>query len=133
MKKDAKKKMTIDDLAIVMAGSFDGFEKRLTKKIDDVENGLRKEVEGVKKKVEGVKNQLEGTNKRIDDFAETKASKITYKELENRVNFMEKKLEIKKQIVQKTKNAPLARGVFWYCSLFCFVPPLRINLRGASF
>lgn len=95
MKKDVKK-MTINDLAIVMAGSFSGLEERLTQKINGVESGLRKEIEDVKKRVEGVKNQLEGTNKRIDDFAETKVSKITYKELENRVGFVEKKLEIKK-------------------------------------
>lgn len=85
MKKDIKKKMTIDDLAIVMAGSFSGLEERLTKKIDNVENRL-----------DGVENKLEGTNKRIDDFAETKVSKITYKELENRIGLIEKKLEIKK-------------------------------------
>jgi len=86
MKKKVQKKMTINDLVIVMAGSFTGLETRLTKKIDDVENKLTKKIE----------NKLEGTNKRIDDFAETKASKIAYKELENRVGFVEKKLEIKK-------------------------------------
>jgi len=69
--------MTLDGLAVLIAGSFSGLEERLTKKIGDVEN------------------KLEGTNKRIDDFAETKASKIQYKELENRVDFVEKKLEIK--------------------------------------
>ena len=37
------------------------------------------------KEIEGVKNQLVGTNKRIDDFAETKVSKVVYKVLENRV------------------------------------------------
>ncbi|KKQ25620.1 MAG: hypothetical protein US41_C0042G0005 [Parcubacteria group bacterium GW2011_GWB1_37_13] len=89
MKKKVQKKMTINDLVIVMAGSFTGLETRLTKKIDDVENKLTK-------KIDDVENKLEGTNKRIDDFAETKASKIAYKELENRVGFVEKKLEIKK-------------------------------------
>lgn len=89
MKKDVKKKMTIDDLALIMAGSFSGLEERLTNKIGDVESGLKREIEGVK-------NQLEGTNKRIDDFAETKVSKTTYKELENRVGFIEKKFEVKK-------------------------------------
>jgi hypothetical protein len=85
MKKAVKKKMTIDDLAIVMAGSFSGLEERLTK-----------EIVGVKKDVESVKNQLEGTNKRIDDFAETKVSKTTHKELQKRVIFLEEKLEINK-------------------------------------
>ena len=93
MKKEVKKKMTIDNLAIVMAGSFSGLEERMTEKIDGVENKL----EGIiKKEIEGVKDQLAGTNKRIDDFAETKVSKITYKELEKRVGVVEKKLEIEK-------------------------------------
>ena len=82
----------LEDFAIVMAGSFSGLEERLTKKIDNVES----ELQGVKRDVEGVKNRLEGTNKRIDDFAETKVSKITHKELDGRVVFIEKKLEIKK-------------------------------------
>ena len=83
--------MTLDGLAVLIAGSFSGFEERLTKKIDGVESRLG----GVEKELEGVKNRLEGTNKRLDDLAETKASKITYKEIENRVGFIEKKLEIK--------------------------------------
>ena len=91
MKKEVKKKMTLDGLAVLIAGSFSGFEERLTKKIDGVESRLG----GVEKELEGVKNRLEGTNKRLDDLAETKASKITYKEIENRVGFIEKKLEIK--------------------------------------
>ncbi len=96
MKKEKKNKtMTINDLAVVIAGSLSGFEERLTKKIDGVESGLKKEIEGVKKEVEGVKNQLSGTDKRIDDFVETKVSRVEYKELKSRVDFIEKKLAIK--------------------------------------
>ncbi|OGI73755.1 hypothetical protein A3D42_00805 [Candidatus Nomurabacteria bacterium RIFCSPHIGHO2_02_FULL_41_18] len=43
-----------------------------------------------------MKTGFEGVDKRIDDFAETKATKIAHKELEVRVSFVEKKLEIKK-------------------------------------
>src|SRR3989338_7299871 len=105
MKKEVKKKMTLDGLAVLIAGSFSGFEERLTKKIEGVESrlggverrlgGVESRLGGVEKELEGVKNRLEGTNKRLDDLAETKASKITYKEIENRVGFIEKKLEIK--------------------------------------
>ena len=49
----------------------------------------------MKKDVEGFKNQLEGVNKRIDDYAETKVSKIEHKKLITRVEFIENKLEIK--------------------------------------
>jgi deoxyadenosine/deoxycytidine kinase len=83
--KNKKSKMTIDDLAIVIAGSFNGLEERLTKKIGDVESGLKKEIGGVK-------DQLAGTNKRIDDFVETKVSKVVYKELENRFQKIEAKM-----------------------------------------
>ena len=84
MKKIAKKKMTLDNLAILMAGGFSGLEERLTKKIDDVE-----------KEVEGVKNQLAGTNKRIDDFVVTRVKYEDHNKLKDRVDFIEKKLEIK--------------------------------------
>ncbi len=87
MKKEVKtKKMTIDKLAIMMSNSFESIEKKMATK-DDIEE--------VKKEIEGVKDRLTGTNKRIDDYAETKVSKITHKELEHRVNFIEEKLEIK--------------------------------------
>jgi len=69
---------SIDNLAVIMAGSFSGLEERLTKKID------------------GLDNRLVGTDKRIDDYAETKVSKISFKELEGRVGVVEKKLEVKK-------------------------------------
>jgi len=95
MKKEVKiSKITIDKLAIMMNNGFESLEKKMATK-EDLE-GVKKEIEGVKTEVESVKDRLEGTNKRIDDFANTKVSKIQYKEIENRVSFMEKKLEIKK-------------------------------------
>ena len=115
MKKEIKtKKITIDQFAILMKAGFSSVNKKINNAVDLVdklaistakgfENTATKEdikrlendIEGVKKNIEGVKNQLEGTNKRIDDFAESKVSKITFKELDNRVGFMEEKLEIK--------------------------------------
>ncbi len=113
MKKGVKKKMTIDKLAVLLKAGFGGVNKKIDSAVDLIDklaastlkgfesvdkrfDGIDGKIEGVKKDVEGVKNQLAGTNKRIDDFAETKVSKTTYKELENRVGFVEKKLEIKK-------------------------------------
>jgi hypothetical protein len=105
IKKNKKSKMTIDKLAVIMKAGFNG----VNKKIDHVEDlvdklatstlkgfeDVYKNINGVKNEVEGVKNQLQGTNKRIDDFAENKVSKTAFKELENRVGFIENKLEIK--------------------------------------
>ena len=122
MKKIEKtKKITIDQFAILMKAGFSSVNKKINNAVDLVDKlaiftakgfentatkedikrlendieGVKKDIEGVKKNIEGVKNQLEGTNKRIDDFAESKVSKITFKELDNRVGFMEEKLEIK--------------------------------------
>mgnify|MGYP001559121586 CR=1 FL=1 len=62
----------IDKLAV---STLNGFEKTATK--DDIEE---------------LKDQIQGVNKRIDNFAETKVSKIVYKELENRVQKIEAKI-----------------------------------------
>ena len=88
MNKGVKKKVTIDTLAVMVAKGFEATKDDLK----ELEKKLTGEVDSVKKEVEGVKNQLEGTNKRIDALAETKVSKTTYKELENRVDVVEKKL-----------------------------------------
>lgn len=88
--------MTIDKLAIMIAKGFTSIDARMATKDDIKDMATKTDIEGIQKEIEGVKNQLAGTNKRIDDYAETKVSKIQYKDLENRVVFVEKKLEIKK-------------------------------------
>ncbi len=86
MKKGTKtKRITNTELLDSINRSFSKVEEKIDTKVEEV-----------KKEIEGVKDQLASTNKRIDDFAETKVSKITYKELENRVGVVEKKLETKK-------------------------------------
>ena len=96
MKEEAKtKKMTIDKLAIMMNNSFERLEEKMATKEDltDLEKRMNTKIDT---KVEELKGQIQGLDKRIDDFAETKATKIAYKEVDNRVGFIEKKLEIKK-------------------------------------
>ena len=81
MKKEVKtKKMTIDKLAIMVAKGFEGIEAKMATK-EDIKDMA-------------TKTDIEKLTKRIDDLAETKVSKIIYKELDNRVGFIEKKLEI---------------------------------------
>ena len=72
-------KMTIDKLAVMVAKGFDNVATKM-------------DIDGLKKEIEDVKDKLVGTNKRIDDFAETKVSKVVYKELENRVQKIEAKI-----------------------------------------
>jgi hypothetical protein len=89
MKKKVKtKKMTIDKLAIIVAKGFEGIQARMATK-EDLQN-LEKRMDAK------MDTRVEGINKRIDHLAETKVSKVAYKELENRVGFIEKKIEIKK-------------------------------------
>ena len=98
MKKEVKiKKITNEDLAIMMANSFSGMEERLTNNIATKED-LKNLEERLTKKIDNVEEKLttkiDATDRRIDDFAETKATKTTFKELETRVTKIEKKLEI---------------------------------------
>jgi archaellum component FlaC len=94
-------KMTLEKLAIMVANGFASTSKNIDSIKKEVEGvkleveGVKREVEVVKREVEGVKNQLEGTNRRIDDYAETKASKVEHQKLKDQVDFIEKKLEIK--------------------------------------
>jgi hypothetical protein len=112
MKKVAKKRMTIDKLATEMRAGFSGVNKRIDTTVDLIDRlavstakgfehtatkddlkELRVEIKG---DIEGVKDQLSGTNRRIDHLAETKVSKVTYKELDSRVGVVERKLAVKK-------------------------------------
>ncbi len=72
-------------------------EKRITNTelLESINRSFSKVEEKIDTKVEELKGQIQGVDKRIDDYAETKVSKITHKELEHRVNFIEEKLEIK--------------------------------------
>jgi len=81
MKKEVKnKKITVDVLARMMANSFDKMEKNF---------------ETLTLEVKGVKNQLEDNNKRLDDIVLHRVHYDVYNKLETRVEFIEKKLEIK--------------------------------------
>ena len=86
-KKD--KKITNVELLESINRSFSNIEKKMATKEDIKDMATKTDIEGLK-------GQIQGLDKRIDDFAETKVSKIVFKEFENRVGFMEKKLEIKK-------------------------------------
>jgi len=94
MKKAVKKgKMTIDKLAIMVAK---GFENTATK--EDLKN-LEARMEAkmaTKTDMEGIKNQIEGVNNRIDEMSLNRVKYEDHNKLKVRVDFLEKKLEIKK-------------------------------------
>lgn len=76
--------MTIDKLAIMVAK---GFENMVTK--DDIKNMA------TKTDIEGLKSQLQRTNKRLDDMSLNRVKYEDHNKLKGRVDFIEKKLEIK--------------------------------------
>lgn len=82
-----EKKITTSELLKSINRSFDKMEAKMVTK-EEVKTIVQKEIEGVK-------NLIGGIEKRIDDFAENKVSRVEHKELKSRVDFIEKKLEIK--------------------------------------
>jgi hypothetical protein len=79
--------MTIDKLAIMVAKGFEGVATKEDLKNLEARMATKEDIKDM-----ATKTDIEGINKRIDDFAETKVSKITYKELENRVQKIEAKI-----------------------------------------
>ena len=70
-------------------------EKKITntellKSINRSFSKVEEKIDTIDIKVEELKSQIEGVDKRIDDFAENKVSKINFKELDHRVSFIEK-------------------------------------------
>ncbi|OGI60020.1 hypothetical protein A2641_02485 [Candidatus Nomurabacteria bacterium RIFCSPHIGHO2_01_FULL_37_25] len=85
MKKEVKnKKITNIELLESINRSFSKVEAKIDTKVEEL-----------KIEIEGVKNQLVGTNKRIDDFVVTRVKYEDHNKLKDRVDFIEKKLEIK--------------------------------------
>ena len=87
----------IDGLALIVADSFEGMEERLTMnltgKINSLGEKLTQKIDGVE---ERLSTKINATDRRIDHFAETKTSKIEHKKLISRVAFIEEKFEIVK-------------------------------------
>ncbi|KKQ19039.1 MAG: hypothetical protein US45_C0061G0007 [Candidatus Nomurabacteria bacterium GW2011_GWA1_37_20] len=75
-----RKDKTITNIELLKSinRSFSNIEKKMATK-DDIKDMA-------------TKTDVERLEKRIDDFAETKVSKVTFKELENRVQKIEAKI-----------------------------------------
>lgn len=99
MKKKVVKKedLTNQDLAKMMEnldGSLKTLGKSLDVRISKMESYMKEGFASLDNKIEHIDERLSqnitGLNRRVDDLAENKASRITYKELEQRVNVLEK-------------------------------------------
>ena len=79
------KKMTIDDLALIVGRGFDRVENRmdgLEAKIDRIDrrcDGLQTQIGGIERRCDGLQAQIAGVDRRIDDIA---FNKVGYKELD---------------------------------------------------
>ena len=97
MKKRAgKKEMTNEDLAHTLGAKIDNLGKNLDVRITRLESYMKEGFNSLDGKIDYVDariaNQIEGLGRRMDDMAENKVSRITYKELEHRVVILESKV-----------------------------------------
>ncbi|MDD5720823.1 MAG: hypothetical protein PHT16_00015 [Candidatus Pacebacteria bacterium] len=95
-KKIAKKEeVTNTDLGRMMQGLGSGI-KSLDLRISRMESYMKEGFTSLDNKVDHIdarlSNQIEGLGRRMDDFADNKVSRITYKELEHRVITLESKV-----------------------------------------
>lgn len=115
-KENKKEELTKKDLAQMLGG----FENRINSKIDDLGKSLGSKIQALELRItklesymkEGfnslnnkidevdarLSHQIEGLGRRIDDLADNKISRMTYKELESRVIILESK------VLPKTKK-----------------------------
>ncbi len=97
MKKKVVKKedVTNADLGRMIQGLGSGI-KGLDLRISKLESYMKEGFDTIDNKIENVDNrlshQMEGLGRRMDDFADNKISRLTYKELENRVLVLESKV-----------------------------------------
>lgn len=92
MKKIIKKvKVTIDDLAVMVAKGFDSVHKE----IREVKSELKIEINEVKEKVEKLDNNIQSTRRDMLNMGDKFVSYHTFDELANRVNILEKKSGVK--------------------------------------
>lgn len=97
MKKKVTKKeeLTNQDLGRMIQGLGSGI-KGLDLRITKLESYMKEGFSSLNDKIEHVdsrlSNQMEGLGRRMDDFADNKISRLTYKELERRVLFLESKV-----------------------------------------
>ena len=102
-KKNKKEGITRKDLAQMLGGlssglhsKIDNLGKSLDVRITRLENYMKEGFNSLDNKIENVdarlSNQIEGLGRRMDDFAENKVSRISYKELESRVLVLESRI-----------------------------------------
>ncbi len=99
MKKVTNKKMTIDDLAVMVAKGFDGVHNELgefKKEVNMRFNEVEKDITEVKKDVAEVKENLAGTRRDVLAQGDKFTLKYEFYELASRVSVLEQKRKVKR-------------------------------------
>jgi peptidoglycan hydrolase CwlO-like protein len=102
MKKATSKKMTIDNLAVMVAKGFDGIYKKfdeVDKKFDEVDSRfdeVKKEISEVKKDIVEVKENLMSTRRDVLAMGDKFTLKYEFHDLASRVSSLEQKRKVKR-------------------------------------
>ena len=90
MKKETtkNKKVTIDDLAVMVARGFESIDKRF--------EGIDKRFEGIDKKLENVEENLKATRRDVLAMGDRFVLKYELHDLTARVGLLEQKVKIKR-------------------------------------
>lgn len=99
MKKDTGKKMTIDDLAVMVAKGFDGvhteigeFKREVNVRFGEVE----KDIKEVKKDITEVKENLASTRRDVLSMGDRFTLKYEFHDLSTRVGILEQRRKVKR-------------------------------------
>lgn len=95
MRKATSKKMTIDDLAVMVAKGFDGVNTRFNgveKRLDEVDKRLNE----VEKGIDEVKENLASTRRDVFALGDRFTLKYEFHDLANRVSVLEQKQKVKR-------------------------------------
>ncbi|MEK7175535.1 MAG: hypothetical protein AAB693_01895 [Patescibacteria group bacterium] len=84
------KKVSVEDLAVMVAGGFDRMDKRM----NIISNEIKEVCDEMKEEFDGVKNQIIETNDRIDFLAESRVIYEGHQILKSRVERIEKFIKI---------------------------------------
>jgi TolA-binding protein len=92
--KELENKVTLDSLAVMMAGGFSDLENRLGSKIDHIDQRLSKLIDGLDERTDKLEGKIDGINNRIDDLALNRATRDESKQLNARLTRIERKLAL---------------------------------------
>lgn len=95
MKKTATKKMTIDDLAVMVAKGFDGVYEEIREVKNDVKV-IKEDMVNVKKDIAEVKENLASTRRDVLSMGDRFTMKFEFHELSSRVSALEQKQKVKR-------------------------------------